>query len=188
MPIHIDYGFIKKVSREWRWGIVAMYTLAMYAFLPFGPRFWRFVLSQWGNSINYLGLIFVCILGAYFLLYLIFQKQAKKISVYFAFFLISITCLAILKYMCISGAERFHLLLYGILSCVIFWALKLDIKNNKIYVFATILVFLLGTIDEFIQGALPMRVFDVRDIFMNWLSSGMGELFIIFVLRPYIHN
>jgi hypothetical protein len=188
MALYINHGFIKKVSREWRWGIVAMYTLAMYAFLPFGPRFWRFVLSQWGSSINYLGLFFVCILGAYFLLYLIFQKQVKKISVYFAFFLISITCLAILKYMCISGAERFHLLLYGILSCIIFWALKLDIKNNKIYVFATILVFLLGTIDEFIQGALPMRVFDARDIFMNWLSGGMGELFIIFVLRTDIHN
>src|SRR3990167_8847452 len=131
-----------------------------------------------------IALILVCVLGAYFLLYLVFQKQVKKISVYFAFFLISISCLAILKYMCSTGPERFHLLMYGILGCIIFWALKLDVKNKRVYFYTTLLVFLLGTVDELIQGLLPMRVFDVKDIFMNCLSGGMGELFIAFVLMP----
>ena len=184
MALYINYNFIKKISQEWRWGIVAIYTLAMYIFLPFGPRFWRFVLGQWGHSINYLGLFLVCVLGAYFLVYLIFQKQAKEVSVYFAFFLISISCLAILKYMCSTGPERFHLLMYGILSCIIFWALKLDVKGGKAYFYTILLACLLGTTDELIQGLLPMRTFDVKDILMNWLSSGMGELFIAFVLRP----
>jgi len=184
MALYINHGFIKKISQEWRWGIVAIYTLALYAFLPFGPRFWRFVLGQWGHSINYLGLFLVCVLGAYFLVYLIFRKHVKEISVYFAFFLISISCLAILKYMCSTGPERFHLLMYGILGCIIFWALKLDVKNKRVYFYTTLLVFLLGTIDELIQGLLPMRVFDVKDICMNCLSGGMGELFIAFVLRP----
>jgi glycopeptide antibiotics resistance protein len=186
MAISINYGFIKKVSLKWRWGIVAIYTGAIYAFLPFGTAFWVYVLRQWGNSVNYLGLFFTCVLGAYFLIYLIFQKQVKKVSVYIAFFAISCACLALLKYMCVTGAERFHLLLYGILSVVVFWALKLHVKRNRIYLYTIVLVFMLGAIDEFIQGILPMRIFDVRDIFMNWLSSGMGELFIIFVLRPNI--
>ncbi len=186
MAISINYGFIKKVSLEWRWGIVAIYTGAIYAFLPFGTAFWVYVLRQWGNSVNYLGLFFVCVLGTYFLIYLIFQKQVKKVSVYISFFAISGACLALLKYMCVAGAERFHLLLYGILSVIVFWALKLHAKRSRIYLYTIILAFLLGAIDEFIQGILPMRVFDVRDIFMNWLSSGMGELFIIFVLRPNI--
>jgi len=186
MAMSINYGFIKKVSLEWRWGIVAIYTGAIYAFLPFGTAFWVYVLRQWGNSVNYLGLFFVCVLGTYFLIYLIFQKQVKKVSVYLAFFAISGACLALLKYMCVAGAERFDLLLYGILSVIVFWALKLHAKRSRIYLYTIILAFLLGAIDEFIQGILPMRVFDVRDIFMNWLSSGMGELFIIFVLRPNI--
>ncbi|OHC05914.1 MAG: hypothetical protein A2545_04695 [Planctomycetes bacterium RIFOXYD2_FULL_41_16] len=186
MALYIDHSFIKKVSREWRWGIVAIYTSALYVFLPFGPRFWRFVLGQWGDSINYLGLFLVFVLGGYFLLYLIFQKQVREISVYFAFILISFSCLAILKYMCSTGPERFHLLMYGILGCIIFWAFKNDVKKTRVYFYTTILVFLLGTTDELIQGLLPMRVFDVKDIFMNCLSGGMGELFIAFVLRPDI--
>lgn len=161
-----------------------MYTSAIYIFLPFGPGFWRFVLGHWGDELNYLGVFLACILGAYFLVYLIFQKQVKNITVYIAFFSISLACLALLKYMCVSGAERFHLLMYGVLSCIIFWALKLDVKRKKIYLYTTLLVFTLGAIDEFIQGVLPIRVFDVRDIFMNWLSSGMAELFIAFVLKP----
>ena len=38
--------------------------------------------------------------------------------------------------------------------------------------------------DEVIQFFLPMRSFDVRDIFLNWISGILGILFIIFVLKP----
>jgi len=90
--------------------------------------------------------------------------------------------------MCENGSERFHLLLYGILSVVLFWALRTDIKSKRIYIYTTIIAFLTGTIDECIQAALPMRYFDVRDILMNWCSSGLGELFIAFVLQPVLYN
>ncbi len=186
MSLYINYDFVKNVSQRWRWGIVAIYTLAIYAFLPFGPRFWRVVLRQWGDSINYLGWFLICVLGVYFLIYLIFQKEVREPAVYIAFFLISFACIVILKYMCSTGPERFHPLIYGILGCIIFWAFKNDVKKTRVYLYTTILVFLLGVIDESIQGLLPMRVFDVKDIFMDWLSAGMAELFIAFVLKPSI--
>jgi len=186
MPVYINYGFIKGVSREWRWGIVIIYLLAIYSFLPFAPGFWRYVLGQWGNSVDYLGFFLTSLIGTYFLLHLIFQRQVRKISVYAAFCLISMVCLAILKYLCITGAERFHLLMYGVLSCFVFWALKLNVKGKRVYLYTTIIAFIFGVLDEVIQGILPMRVFDIKDILMNWLSSGMGTLFIIFVLEPEI--
>jgi len=188
MALYLNNGFIKNVSQKWRWWIVAIYILAIYAFLPFGPRFWRFVLGQWGNSINYLGWFLICVLGVYFLVYLIFQKEARAPAVYVAFFLISFAYILILKYMCSTGPERFHPLIYGILSCIIFWAFKNDVKKSRVYLYTTILVFLLGVIDESIQGLLPMRVFAVKDILMNWLSAGMAELFIAFVLKPNIRG
>ncbi|MBU6391110.1 MAG: VanZ family protein [Planctomycetota bacterium] len=187
MPVYINYSFIKRVSQKWRWAVVVIYTLTIYISLPFGPTFWRFVLRQWGNSINYLGWFLVFVSGAYFLIYLIFRREEKKPSVYIAFFFISLACLAILKYMCCTGAERLHLLMYGILSCIVFWALKNEVKKTRVYLYTTILAFSLGLTDEIIQGFLPMRVFDVKDILMNWLSSGMGELFIAFVLEPDIN-
>lgn len=188
MALDFNYGFIKNVSQGWRWWIVAIYTSTIYAFLPFGPRFWKFVLRQWGDSINYLGWFLICVLGVYFLVYLIFQKEVREPAVYLAFFLISFACIAILKYMCSTGPERFHPLIYGVLGCIIFWAFKNDVKKTRVYLYTTILVFLLGVIDESIQGLLPMRVFDVKDILMDWLSAGMAELFIAFVLKPNIRG
>src|SRR3990167_8847451 len=73
MALYVNYSFIKKISREWRWGIVAIYTLAIYAFLPFGPRFWRFVSGQWGHSINFglcIGRLFFTLFG--------FSKAGQK--------------------------------------------------------------------------------------------------------------
>lgn len=167
---------------------MVLYTSALYTFLPFGPRFWKAVSYQFGNSSNYLGLFFTCFLGACFLVYLVFQKQERRASVYVSFFLISLICLLELKYLCVTGAERFHVLMYGILACVVFWAFKLSIKNKTIYIYTTILSCFLGVVDEAIQDFLPMRFFDMKDILMNCLSCGMGTLFILFVLRPELNH
>ncbi len=78
MPVYINYGFIKRVSRKWRWAVVVIYTLTIYISLPFVPTFWRFVLRQWGNSINYLGWFLVFVSGVYFLIHLIFQREEKN--------------------------------------------------------------------------------------------------------------
>jgi len=187
LTYHIDYSFIRKISQKWRWGIVAIYTLAMYIFLPYGPKFWLYVLRQWGDSINYLGWFFILVLGTYFLLHLIFQRNEKDPFLYLAFFLISLTCVAILKYMCSTGPERMHPLMYGVLCCLIFWAFKNEAGKSRVYSYTLLLAFLIGMIDEMIQGLLPMRVFDIKDILMNWLSAVMAVLFIAFVLKPDIH-
>ena len=137
-----------------------------------------------GEKVNYLGGIFVSIVGAYFLFFLVYRKKTRNVSVYAAFFVIFLACFVLLKYMCVNGAERFHLLFYWILSGVLFWALRIDVQNKLIYVYTTLLVCLVGAVDEFIQAILPMRCFDVRDIVMNWFSGGLGVLFIAFVLQP----
>lgn len=113
-----------------------------------------------GEKVNYLGGIFVSIAGAYFLFFLVCRKKTRNISVYAAFLVIFLACFVLLKYMCVNGAERFHLLFYGILSGVLFWALRIDVQNKLIYVYTTLLVCLVGAVDEFIQAILPMRCFD----------------------------
>ncbi len=83
--MNIDHRFIRKISREWRWIIVIFYTMAIYVFLPFGSGFWEFALRHCGNSINYLGTFFVCLIGTYFLIYLVFRRKERRLSVYVAF-------------------------------------------------------------------------------------------------------
>jgi len=174
----------RSISRKWRWLIVILYVIAIYAFLPFGSRLWIYILTRYGKNGSYLGIVLIFMVGIYFLYYLIFRKQVRNIYPYISFFLISLTCVALLKYICIFSAERFHLLMYGALSIIVFWAMKPDVKRKVIYAYTTLMVFAVGGVDEVIQFFLPMRFFDVRDIFLNWASSTLGILFIIFVLKP----
>ena len=172
------------ISKRWRWLIVTIYVMSIYAFLPFGTQLWVYILKHYGKNGSYLGIVLIFFLGAYFLYYLIFKKRVRNFYSYLSFLVISLACVALLKYVCLFSAERFHLLMYGALSVMVFWAMKSEVSRKRIYVYTTVIVFITGGVDEVIQYFLPMRSFDVRDIFLNWASGILGILFIIFVLKP----
>ena len=179
-----NYKTTKGISKKWRWLIVVLYTLSIYAFLPFGPKLWTYVLNYNGKLAGCLVITIISLFVIYFLFRLVLQKKVKDVYVYLTFFLILLACIALFKYICVYSSERFHLFMYGILSGVVFYAFEFDIKTNRIYIYTSLLVCALGVIDEVIQFLLPMRFFDIRDIFLNWISGGLGILFIAFVLKP----
>ena len=120
------------ISKKWRWLIVTIYVISIYAFLPFGSQLWVYILKHYGRNGSYIGIVLIFLLGAYFLYYLIFKKRVRNIYSYLSFFLISLACVALLKYVCIFSSERFHLLMYGVLSVMVFWAMKPE-KSRETY-------------------------------------------------------
>ena len=73
-----------------------------------------------------------------------------------------------------SPAERFHLAEYGVLSLLLFRAIRIDMPNTRAYLLGWCLAAALGCIDEGIQWWLPNRVFEWKDMGLNFLSSGLG--------------
>lgn len=84
---------------------------------------------------------------------------------------------AVYLLLCIRLAipERSHLLEFSVLAVLIFEALHEGINNGRQIrypaLFAILLTSLFGFVDEFIQLALPERVFDWRDILFNTLAA-----------------
>ena len=74
-------------------------------------------------------------------------------------------------FVCKYPAERFHLLEYGVLVILVYRALVPRIKTARIYFFIILYAFAVGLADEFIQALLPNRVYDNRDIAINWGAS-----------------
>ena len=77
-----------------------------------------------------------------------------------------------------NPAERTHLIEYGVVAILAYEALSERARNGR-RVFspaflAILLASLFGVADEFIQSALPSRVFDQRDILFNILASAMA--------------
>lgn len=77
-----------------------------------------------------------------------------------------------LKYTVVQPEEKIHFIEYGVLAFFIYKALRVDI-NNKIFavLLGSIIIFFAGWGDELIQKALPDRVYDIRDVYLNLLSG-----------------
>ncbi len=82
------------------------------------------------------------------------------------------------------AGEKVHFLEYGLLGLLLCKALSTQMTNNMAYLLALLFVYLIGMSDEFIQWALPSRVGEFRDIWMNVMSGGLAILAVLLVIRP----
>ena len=74
--------------------------------------------------------------------------------------------------------ERTHIIEYGVVAALIYQAFLERKKQESMIpfpaLFAIAATAIFGTIDELIQGIMPNRVFDVRDILFNSLAGVMS--------------
>ena len=74
--------------------------------------------------------------------------------------------------------ERTHIIEYGVVAALIYQAfLERKKQGGKVplpAIFAIFATAITGTVDELIQGIMPNRVFDVRDILFNFLAGMMS--------------
>lgn len=85
-----------------------------------------------------------------------------------------------------STAEAIHFLEYGILSLLIYRAVAHRVHDISIYPSVILIGTLLGTIEEAVQWLVPGRVFDLRDITMNFTAVALLQLAIVTAIRPSV--
>jgi hypothetical protein len=72
--------------------------------------------------------------------------------------------------------EAIHLVEYGVLSWLIYRALRPAETNAAVLVSAVLLGTIMGTIDEIIQWITPLRFWDLRDVALNGGACGLGAV------------
>lgn len=162
--------------------LVTLYTLFIYINLPYAPAVRNFIVSRFGEGsiTNIVG----GILGAAGFILLIFLKKIKAspgsylwlivLSAIYIYFILTIPIVA----------EKVHFLQYGLLSIFVFSALKDHFNDPSVYIIGALLVFILGLIDEYIQGILPNRVAEIRDICWNGLAGLLVQIAFYKVIKP----
>ncbi len=83
-----------------------------------------------------------------------------------------------------SPVEVTHFLEYGVLSILLFRALNHHIKDKTIYFNATLIILLIGTLDEIIQWIVPGRIWNFKDVKLNVISGGLIQIAIWQVIGP----
>lgn len=74
--------------------------------------------------------------------------------------------------------EKIHVVEYGLLGWLIGWSLFEPAFSINRIGFAILLGWTIGLCDEIIQYFLPNRVYDIRDVTLNGLSTTLGLFFI----------
>jgi hypothetical protein len=82
--------------------------------------------------------------------------------------------------------EAIHVGEYGVLGLLVYRALTHRMRDFGIYLAASLVVAMIGVVDEYIQWLVPSRVFDLRDIRTNFIAGALAQLAIVAGLRPTI--
>ena len=154
--------------------IFLAYVVLIFSLLPFG-RAIAIEIRHHGVLSNGV----YALTGAIVLIFFVNVRQAWKRSPVYAIVLAcSILAATISMFFTLNlPEERLHFVEYGFLGYLCGWMLS---SNGAQYIPwrkkapGFLLAFSIGLMDEIVQGILPMRVFDLHDIFWNTVSSWLG--------------
>ena len=80
--------------------------------------------------------------------------------------------------------ELIHFAEYGVLSLLIFYALKGKLNNWLTYCWSLMLTTMVGISDEGLQWLLSSRVGEMRDLAINSSAALIGQLSLLLVIHP----
>ncbi len=155
--------------------------MGIYSTIPLARNFQKLVYASVGKEFfTYLVFFVIATVLITLLYFFIFRLKIKSTSQY----LILIFCAGLYIYFTIQlgghPEEAIHFLEYGMLSFFIFRALSHRIKDWTVYITAALFVMFLGSTDEFLQWITPSRVWDYRDIGINFMG---GAIFLFAVWK-----
>lgn len=166
---------MSKAERRY-WLLVFVWTTVLYATLPVARGLANKIEAAGFGKVLYIGPAVV--IGLAFLVALVYifrQPYSYRLLRALCMIIVASLYAFFLKYLGKIPIERIHLLEYGILAIFAQKAFENRIKDLfDSYLYAAFLVAIVGLYDELIQGFLPDRVCDARDVLTNGISGILG--------------
>jgi len=169
---------------EWlSWIYAGLFALFIFFTIPFARAVQNLVSDSFGRD------FFLYVVGAFavavaYKAIISIRKRQLGIGAY-AWLAVVGSAFAIYTYnLRDNPVEAVHFIEYGILSLLVYRALVHRVHDYSVFVTATIVVGSIGVMDEWIQWLTPSRVWDLRDIQINFVAGGLTQLAIVAGLRP----
>ena len=171
---------------EWKsWCYVAIGALAIYCTIPVARALRELVAEQIGlEFFLYLTVALALIAGG--LAFRNLRNRRLPTTAYIYLFAIIAAFMAYIYQLRDIPEEAIHVAEYGAIGILVYRALAHRTRDYSIYITATLIVGMIGVLDEYIQWIAPSRVFDLRDIRTNFIAGALGQLAIMAGLRPRI--
>jgi hypothetical protein len=177
--------FERPPSREWvSWLLVAAWSLLIFATIPMARAIQRGVRETVGEQV-FLYVVLVTILAA-FLVTLRHMRGLGRISPGRRAWLVGVAAVYAGYAFTLrrQPVEAIHFLEYGVLGALAFRALTHRMCDPGIYLAAALVGGIVGILDEAIQWLTPRRVWDLRDIWINFFAASLIQVGIAAGIRP----
>ncbi len=173
----------KRIFISWFWVILC--AASIFAIVPLARSIQRLVTATLGRSaFGYFVLASVaCFLGGtLWLLY--FRLRIRRFSNYLVLALVGAAYVYFTLKLWKHPEEAVHFLEYGLLSFLLFRALRNHYADVTIYFSSLFIGTFVGIIDEILQWITPNRYWDFRDVGLNALAVVLFQIALAFGIRP----
>ena len=156
--------------------LALLYVLFLWGSAYFVPPIWFFFEAHfpWHNALPHL------LAGSCFLALTRLLRNRLRLFIFFFLVIVFFFSMGSLK----RPIERIHFIEYGLLSFFLFQALKHVIQMPWSYGATFLATSAVGVVDELIQGLIPNRVYDLRDIGINVWAGALGIAIFTCFLMP----
>jgi len=173
----------RKILFSWIWAFLC--ALVIFFTVPLARKIQDLVTIHIGRS--FFGYVVLFSAASTFLVLgytLYFRLKIRALSNYIWLGLISAIYVYFTIKLWANPEEAIHFIEYGLLGFFLFKALRHHIGDQSIYLASFFMGTLIGTFDEILQWIVPGRYFDLRDVGLNSLSSGLFQVLIWKGIRP----
>lgn len=159
-----------------------LYLLSVYAAIPLARTVQNGLEGWMGRSFGLFIAGSGCLVFLGLVVFVVFVKQDRRLSSYAMMSCAGLT-LAILMAQTRLEVEKIHLLQYGVLGGLLAACFELTRRFRRI-AWVILIGFCAGLVDELIQGCVPRRFFDWRDVGLNMAGTVIGVWISLPVLQP----
>lgn len=173
----------RPILLSWLW--VVLCAASILAIVPLARSIQNLVTRWLGRSaFGYFVLLSVALFLAFMVWLLVFRLKVRRVSSYLCLAAVGFAYVYFTLKLWAHPEEAVHFLEYGLLSFLLFRALRNHFADISIYFSAFFLGSLVGLIDEIFQWVTPKRYWDFRDVGLNALAVFLFQLALAFGLKP----
>ena len=178
----IDQASRGNEKRSWLW--VVLCSLAIFATVPLARVLQRWVSENLGDQAFILLTVVLLGFAGVWTITTLRRSKPRSATGYLWLLAVAAAYGGLIWNLSGQAAEVLHLLEYGLLGALCFSALAHRMRNRGIYLAATLMGAIVGILDEALQWATPNRYWELRDIAINVVATGLVQVAIAGGLRP----
>jgi hypothetical protein len=167
-----------------RWLAFAVWALVVFGMVPFANGLQRWVHQELGPRALFYGLVAALVVGVGVAFRWLSTHRPQQLWTCLAWIVVVSSLIGAWGWVLRNAAGTGHLAAFSILSALAFRALRPRLHDAGIYLAATALTAVVGTVDELLQWLTPGRFWDLADLGVNAGTAALIQLLIWKGIRP----